>query len=325
MSELEKMIQVEGDVIVIRLPAEFTGNVAYDMEEGLLERAQGKAPLLLFDMSQVSQITSAAISLLIKTAKLAEENAGMAALAALTPVVDDVFAITKMKDMLHVFDSEEKALQALRSHTTSAGKGSTPDDAPEAPPPGATAVETVLFDKPGPKHTQSVLQIARKRADALGIRHVVVATTTGKSAVEAAEAFAGADVGIVGVTLMAGVWEKYDPPDPELMRKAEAAGVRVLTATHTLMGNVGSAIREKFGGVPEVELIAHTYYTFSQGMKVAVEVATMAADANLIPAGEDVIAVAGTGSGADTAIVLRPAYSNCFFDTKIREILAMPR
>jgi len=101
--------------------------------------------------------------------------------------------------------------------------------------------------------------------------------------------------------------------------------VTFLTATHTLMGNVGSAIREKFGGISEIELIAHTYYTFSQGMKVAVEVASMAADADLVSTGADVIAVAGTGGGADTAIVLRPAHSNKFFSTKIREVLAMPR
>jgi len=36
-------------------------------------------------------------------------------------------------------------------------------------------------------------------------------------------------------------------------------------------------------------------------------------------------ALAGTNMGADTAVVLSPAYSTNFFDLRIREILAMPR
>ena len=104
-------------------------------------------------------------------------------------------------------------------------------------------------------------------------------------------------------------------------RKAEGMGAKFLTATHTLMGNVEAAIKERFGGLPPVELIAYTLYLFSQGTKVAVEVAVMAADAGLIPVDEDVISVAGT----DTALVLRPAYSTDFFTLKVREVLAMPR
>ncbi len=51
----------------------------------------------------------------------------------------------------------------------------------------------------------------------------------------------------------------------------------------------------------------------------------MAADAGLIPEGEEVIAVAGTGRGADTVAVLRAAPSKRFLDLKVLEILAKPR
>jgi hypothetical protein len=50
----------------------------------------------------------------------------------------------------------------------------------------------------------------------------------------------------------------------------------------------------------------------------------MAADAGLIPC-EDVIAVAGTGRGADTVALIRANSSNNFFQIKVREILAKPR
>jgi len=185
--------------------------------------------------------------------------------------------------------------------------------------------EMLLFGKGGPACTDATLGAACERAVELGIGHAVVATSTGETVLRALDAFEGADVQVVGVTLLAGYWDVYEPPDADVLREAEARGARILTATHTLMGNVGTAIREKFGGLPPSELIAHTYYTFSQGMKVAVEVAVGAADAGLVPTDGEVVAVGGTGRGADTAIVLQPACSIRFFDVAVREIIAMPR
>lgn len=183
----------------------------------------------------------------------------------------------------------------------------------------------ILFEKPGPSCTQQTLQLAAERAQQLGIRNVVVASTTGETALRAAEAFAGQSPNLIAVTLMAGVWKKYAPPDPEKVRQAEAKGVRFLTATHTLMGNVENAVMQKFGGIGPTNLIAHTLYLFGQGMKVAVEVALMAADAGLIDTDEECIAIAGSDQGADVAIVVKPASSVQLFDLEVREVICMPR
>lgn len=51
----------------------------------------------------------------------------------------------------------------------------------------------------------------------------------------------------------------------------------------------------------------------------------MAADAGLISVDRDCVAVAGTIGDADTAVVLKPAGSNNFFDLYIREIKVKPR
>ena len=59
-------------------------------------------------------------------------------------------------------------------------------------------------------------------------------------------------------------------------------------------------------------------------MKVAVEITIMAAEAGLISTNRDVIAVAGSGEGADTAVVLKPAYAREFKKLKIRETIAKP-
>jgi hypothetical protein len=61
------------------------------------------------------------------------------------------------------------------------------------------------------------------------------------------------------------------------------------------------------------------------GLKVAVECVLMAADQGAIGIRDEVIAVGGTASGADTVCVIRPAHTSAFFDLQVREIVAMPR
>ena len=51
----------------------------------------------------------------------------------------------------------------------------------------------------------------------------------------------------------------------------------------------------------------------------------MAADAGLIKAGEQAIAIGGSGRGADSAIVVRASNTHTFFNTRILEIICKPR
>jgi len=71
--------------------------------------------------------------------------------------------------------------------------------------------------------------------------------------------------------------------------------------------------------------MAETLKIFSEGTKVAVEITMMAADGGLIPIDKDVIAIAGTNRGADTALVIRPANSTRIFDLTVKEIIAKPK
>jgi len=183
-------------------------------------------------------------------------------------------------------------------------------------------VECLVFEKPGPKNTEATLQAAARRAGELGIEEMVVATTTGKTALEAAGTFAGK---VVGVTLQAGLWEKYAGPDPQIVAEAESKGVVFLTCPHALMGSLDAAVKEQLGGLPPGEIIARTYYTICQGTKVAVECVMMAADAGLLAMDKDVMGVAGTNGGADTALLMTPAFTNTFFDLRVREFVAKAR
>lgn len=72
-------------------------------------------------------------------------------------------------------------------------------------------------------------------------------------------------------------------------------------------------------------IIAQALRRFGEGAKVCCEIVMMAADAGLVPEDEEVIAVAGTGYGADTVMVLKSTASKRFLDLKVLEILAKPR
>jgi hypothetical protein len=184
-------------------------------------------------------------------------------------------------------------------------------------------VQGVYFEKQGRGNTERTLQIAKARAEELEIRTILVATTGGAMGVRAAEEFQGFNV--VVVTHSTGLKEpNYQELTEENRRAIEAAGAKILTCQHAF-GGVGRAVRKKLSTYELEEIIAYTLRIFGEGMKVVCEITMMAADAGLVRTDEPAIAIAGTGRGADTAVVLRPANAQTFFDMRIMEILCKPR
>jgi hypothetical protein len=189
-----------------------------------------------------------------------------------------------------------------------------------------TVGSIIYFEKPGPQNTDEVAQAVRERAVELGIEHVVAASNTGATALTLWQRLKDTGVKLIAVPEHYGFRgdDKQDLTD-EGRRALEEKGIEVLICAHALSG-VGRSISEKFGGISHVEIIAHTLRRFGgHGIKVGVEVAIMAADAGLVPTDREIIAVGGSGRGADAAIVLKPAHMNNFFDLDIREIIAKPR
>ena len=180
----------------------------------------------------------------------------------------------------------------------------------------------VYFPEPGKQNTDEVLRLAVIRAAELGIKSILVASTTGDTALKAVEVFKGAR--IVAVSHFTGMIEPNTQEFTEENRqKVLSAGGTVLTATHLFSG-LSRAMRKKFKMHLFEEVAANTLRIFGQGMKVVCEIALMAADAGLVRTDEDIIVIGGTGRGADTAVVLRPVNSEDFFDLKVREILCKP-
>ncbi|MEM2094529.1 MAG: pyruvate kinase alpha/beta domain-containing protein, partial [Candidatus Bathyarchaeia archaeon] len=163
------------------------------------------------------------------------------------------------------------------------------------------------------------------RAVELGVKDIVVASTHGATALKAAEVFEPKTHNLVAVSICEGFREEgWAMTDAEKKRLIEK-GIKVLTSIHALGDGVGNSFAEKFGGKSIEEIVQQTFYRFCQGMKVCVEIVLMAADAGLIPMDKEVMAIAGTGSGADTCIVVKPAYPRKFLELEIREIVTKPR
>ncbi len=183
--------------------------------------------------------------------------------------------------------------------------------------------KTVYFEKPGPENTEETLKLAKKRAEELSIKNVIVASTTGETGIKASEVFKGYNV--IVVSHVTGFREpNFQEFLPENRNIIERNGAKTLTSAHAF-GTLGRAVKNKFGTIQVDGIVSTVLRMFGQGTKVACEVSCMAADAGLIKTDEEAIAIGGTKSGADTAVILQPTNTHAFFDTQIKEIICKPR
>jgi uncharacterized protein len=185
----------------------------------------------------------------------------------------------------------------------------------------------LYFERPGPANTAEILNAAVERAVSLGVQHIVIASSTGATARLAMTA--GEQKGYAGDWVVVGSHVGFREPgqsrmDEETRLELEERGARVFFGTHAL-SSVSRSFRLKWSGIDMTETIAEVFRLFSAGMKVCVEISIMAADAGLVPVDKDIVAIAGTGGGSDTALVLQAANMNRLFSLQIREIVGMPR
>lgn len=206
---------------------------------------------------------------------------------------------------------------------------------------GSVKKTVLYFDEPGPQNTDAVIQAVKERLQELGIKHVVVASESGRTALKVAEALRELNVNVVCVTAYAAVRRKYEeelPPghylSDEMREKLRGLGVKVLEESFWPLS--GSTVDYAFLGEQGPSMIVHQILSrlLGYGFKTAIEVALVAADVGAIPVDQEAIAIAGTGwagGGADCAIVVKPAgiFGKEFLDVEkgmeVREIIAMPR
>jgi len=183
----------------------------------------------------------------------------------------------------------------------------------------------VYFEKPGKENTGACLDAARVALHDGRYRHVVVASTTGANGLLFSETFKNSGLNMVVVTHSAGFKgpNTFEMPG-ESSEKIRANGAQIYTGT-ILTHSIETSLNAKSGGMYPAMIIAQALRRFGEGATVCCEIVMMAADAGLVPEDEEVIAVAGTGYGADTVMVIKSAASKRFLDLKVLEILAKPR
>lgn len=191
--------------------------------------------------------------------------------------------------------------------------------------------EVLYFKRPGFLNTNSVVQAVKKRLTLEDVEAVVVPFTTGRTAerfsselkdvkvvtisedeaIFACKQVANSDQGLLG-KLVRSRLDKTSKMD-DMRSRRDLFDLTFLP----FCGETWNAIRE-------------TLYAFGQGMKVAIEISVAAVEVGKVKPFIKVIAVGGTGEGADTAIVARTSSQKEAFGKKstkrlsIQEIIAMP-
>jgi hypothetical protein len=178
--------------------------------------------------------------------------------------------------------------------------------------------ETITyFETPGQQNTEKTLNLALGRAEARGIKKIVLASTRGTTARLAAQLLAGTDVKMVVVPHQYGFMRGGQGFPQDLIPELEQLGHRVYFGTmlfHT----------DDFYGTRSPTIMAMLLRTICQGMKVVHEILLMAANGGCVASGEKVIVITGTGRGADTAVVAIAATSTRLYDLHITEIICKP-
>ncbi len=187
-----------------------------------------------------------------------------------------------------------------------------------------STTEVVYFTEPGKKNTAQTLRIAKEKTSANHVKRVLIASTFGYTVKAALDVFEDIDVQFI---VVGGKRSQF----PNTLHEELLAGDHVV-------------IFHSEYSFDYPELAWEILRRFCEGMKVCVQMNLMVSDLGIIPVGEEVIAVAGTGredfptgGGADTAIVIEAVKSEDFFKLdlpqskskiigrKIKEILCKPR
>ena len=182
------------------------------------------------------------------------------------------------------------------------------------------------FEEQGNDYTDDLIKAVKDKLESSGdIKRILIASSTGESALKLYASLDDDDIEIINVTHHMGFKEDNvaDISD-EMIKKLEDVGIKTYIGAHAFSG-AARGVTNKYGGFSPLDVVADTLRMFSHGVKVSAEISIMAADAGLVPVGEKIIAIGGRGHGVDTAVILTPVNAKNLFDLKFHEIIAMPK
>ena len=174
--------------------------------------------------------------------------------------------------------------------------------------------EITYFESTGESNTSAALKIAVERFRRGGIDAVILASTYGESAMQAAHAFAGSGVKLL---VVGEVLDGKQSPEDEIRKNLEAQGCQILWGM--TLHDMTAFTHDQTAAV-----IAECYRRLSEGFKVVCEMILIATGQGYIQPGQKVLAIAGTHRGSDTVVVATAASFSNFKDFEINEILCKP-
>lgn len=175
----------------------------------------------------------------------------------------------------------------------------------------------VYFEAPGPDNTAAVFDVVDAALAETGIKKIVLASTVGATAEFAMDRYEDKGIRLIIVPHQYGFSPTGQRFPQTLVERAHAQGHEVYFGTmlfHT----------DKLFGVGTPQWVAEFLRMFCQGVKVCVEILLMAGNAGLVEAGEQVVVVAGSGRGADTALIMTGGTSVDPKKAHISQILCKP-
>lgn len=189
------------------------------------------------------------------------------------------------------------------------------------------------FDEHGEQNTDDVITVVEKRLAQDDLKTVVVASSSGQTAVTFGERLAD-KARVIAVSECPWVRNtlKHDEMAPQVRARLDELGVTVCDAPH-VSGSFSWIGMDNVYGATDLTVLVYDVFRMvgGQGFKVAMEVGQMVANAGLVPPGDRVIACGGTMRGSDAAVVLKTAFSNDIFSkepekrVEMLELLCMPR
>ncbi len=174
--------------------------------------------------------------------------------------------------------------------------------------------EITYFESAGEQNTKATLKIALERYKQGDIDAIVLASTYGASAQQAAQIFAesGAKLLVVGEML-----DGRQSPPADVCKNLAEQGHHVLWGTSLNDMSV-------FTHDQTAAAIANAFRRVSEGFKVVCEIVLISASQGYLLPGQKVLAIAGTHRGSDTVVVATAASYSDFKDFEINEILCKP-
>ncbi len=105
--------QVVGNVLVLRPDGRVDNQGASVLQEALAAGLAGPGQAVLLDMGDIDHIGSAGLAALLMAVKEAKRLKKQFAVADLTPVVKDIFVVTRFALLVQVFQTTSFALNKM--------------------------------------------------------------------------------------------------------------------------------------------------------------------------------------------------------------------